>query len=195
MSTLLEDLEVLAHELECDPTYNFKGLSTRDGDKFTDKLARVRAGVAQLESIYRWSEEAKAVMSQLKLEEIGKELDCPLGTYIAPLVLPAIQKMKQDLANCRCGRSDKPTVLAFGYGRVKIGCVQHGNRHGLILTPLASPEPVGHTFIGEVGKPADIRTGVVLIWVDTIEGYRVLQDAVNALLLALQGYSIVEKKP
>ena len=40
---LKEDLEILAHELECDPGYNFKGLMTSDGDKFTDKLARLRA--------------------------------------------------------------------------------------------------------------------------------------------------------
>ena len=43
---LKEDLEILAHELECDPGYNFKGLMTSDGDKFTDKLSRLRAALS-----------------------------------------------------------------------------------------------------------------------------------------------------
>ena len=43
--TLIQDLEALAHELECDPTYNFKGLMSADGDLYQDKLNRIRAAI------------------------------------------------------------------------------------------------------------------------------------------------------
>lgn len=67
--SLTTDLETLAHELECDPTYNFKGLMTLDEnrvpDMFTAKLARVREGVALLEAMQETAKEQSRVHAQM----------------------------------------------------------------------------------------------------------------------------------
>lgn len=75
----------------------------------------------------RWREEAKEVFRKINLQDVGKELDIPLGEDIAPKILPKILELKDTIARFEwvvknCGVVFKPTaefpkfrvVWAFG---------------------------------------------------------------------------------
>lgn len=47
--------------------------------------------------LIRWKDEAQKVLSNLKLQEVGKELEIGLGEDIAINILPKIQEMKHKI--------------------------------------------------------------------------------------------------
>jgi len=53
---LVASIETLAHELECDPHYNFLALSDASGETFSEKLARVRQAADVLDQWLRLCE-------------------------------------------------------------------------------------------------------------------------------------------
>lgn len=48
----------------------------------------------ELEELKAWKEEATEVMNKLQLQEIGKELQLPLGSDIPSQILPEIKRIK-----------------------------------------------------------------------------------------------------
>lgn len=55
-SALSASIEALAHELECDPNYNFAGLSDATGETYAAKLARIRQAADVVEQWLRLCE-------------------------------------------------------------------------------------------------------------------------------------------
>lgn len=55
-SAFRASVEALAHELECDPNYNFAGLSDATGETFAAKLARIRQASDVMEQWLRLCE-------------------------------------------------------------------------------------------------------------------------------------------
>jgi hypothetical protein len=48
----------------------------------------------ELDELKAWKEEAMEVMNKLQLQEIGKELQLPLGSDIPSQILPEIKRIK-----------------------------------------------------------------------------------------------------
>lgn len=86
--------------------------------------------------------------------------------------------------------------LIIGEGCLKISTVHSEGKHGLLITPVSKEEarPVNEKFPGTPGSQADIRHESIIIWAANLEGVRVLQDAVNALALFMNGF-VVEDQP
>lgn len=134
--SLKDDLEILAHELECDPTYNFKGLMTSDGDKFTDKLARVRDGIdraAELEAQTPSALKAKLESAEARIQELEKwREDAALG--LGASRVEALREAREVLRLCAVKPAypkDTPE-----YNPVRALCERHG--YGAVMACASS---------------------------------------------------------
>lgn len=80
--------------------------------------------------------------------------------------------------------------IAVGNGCVLVGHVERDGRNGLLLEQTC--EPHDHDMIppDENGKKYVPENKDVVIWFDSIEGARALQDQVNKLVLFLTGHVI-----
>lgn len=77
------------------------------------------------------------------------------------------------------------TEIVLGEGRYKIGLITREGRVGILLAPMETAYPVGHTF--EERTEAAVVPGSTIIWSTSTDGVRVLQDAVNAMALHSAG--------
>jgi hypothetical protein len=58
-----------------------------------------REKTEEIEKLEQWKGEMMIVLDDLNLQEIGKELDLPVGANIAAAILPWIQMAKEHLRN------------------------------------------------------------------------------------------------
>jgi len=69
------------------------------------------------------------------------------------------------------------------------------DRHGILLRPVEEAHPIDSIDpTWKPDTPYEARDGDVVIWMDNIQGARVLQDTVNIACLELEGYDVIHKK-
>lgn len=76
--------------------------------------------------------------------------------------------------------------IAMGHGDVEVATVVRDGRHGLLLQKLEKKHPVG-LIAGSAGEEYTISDEDVVIWFDSEEGGRVLQDGVHMTIMQLLG--------
>jgi hypothetical protein len=72
----------------------------------TQRIAMLRAAAKQIEDLRRWKAEALAVEAQWDAQAVGKALGLTLGTPIKAGILPAVEKLKAELASLRNARTE-----------------------------------------------------------------------------------------
>ena len=84
---------------------------------------------------------------------------------------------------------------ALGSGCVAIARVTRGGRVGILLEQTCEPHDIGSTDIPSArckdGGEFLPTERDLIIWLDNLDGARVLQDRVNMLCLELNGYDVV----
>lgn len=85
---------------------------------------------------------------------------------------------------------------ALGHGCVAVTRVSRAGRVGILLEQTCEPHDINSTDMPDArckdgGEFLPTEKDVV-IWLDNLEGARVLQDQVNMLCLELNGYNVVK---
>jgi len=87
--------------------------------------------------------------------------------------------------------------IVIGYGKVHIIplVIEPDKRHGIALRPMADAQLINSKDPNWTGPSMkyEFQDGDIIIWLDTLEGARVFQDAVNIACLELNGYSVEDK--
>jgi hypothetical protein len=86
--------------------------------------------------------------------------------------------------------------VVIGYGKVWIShiMVLPDERHGILLRPVEKAHPIDSKDPNwNPNTPYQAQDGDVVIWLDNLEGARVLQETVNVACLELNGYSVSHK--
>ena len=80
----------------------------------------------------------------------------------------------------------------IGSGKTAVGVFSENGRHGLALCKLRKSYPIGENI-----SDADIKENLtgddIVIWLDNIEGARVLQDAIATAILGIRKKITVKK--
>ena len=84
--------------------------------------------------------------------------------------------------------------IAIGKGEIWISNIQQGERKGLLLRPTGVEHEIDSKD-PEFDKLQDmgVTDKDVVIWLDSLAGARVLQDAVNGACLRLNRYEIKDR--
>lgn len=89
------------HGVPYDTAYSNNYVVWRAFDSFKGHVFRLETELDKrdktLKELEAWKAEATKVFDALNLQEIGRELQIPLGEEIAPQVLPGIRKLRESL--------------------------------------------------------------------------------------------------
>ena len=73
--------------------YEVDGRTNTRCEELRDLVGHLTPATDELEDLRAWKESAMRVLGGIQLQEIGKELNLPLGTDIGPQILPAIRRL------------------------------------------------------------------------------------------------------
>lgn len=87
---------------------------------------------------------------------------------------------------------------ALGNGCVAVARVTRGDRVGILLEQTCEPHDINSIDMPDArckdGGNFVPTEKDVIIWLDNLEGARVLQDQLNLVSLELNGYDVIRKK-
>jgi len=84
-------------------------------------------------------------------------------------------------------------ITLNGKGNVMICSVKDGEREGILLRPVDDEHPIDSadpTWVD--GKPYNLTDADVVIWLESLDSARVLQDRVNIVTLGLNRFKVLD---